>query len=660
MPFNKIDRDEHQSLIDEINLLNDVKTLEDFNQIKPRIIEFFRTVKDSRYLTRLEDKIYNTDVFRSQVNINFLIELLPTVCGIAQRCIWNLMFHKLLHNKSDDEIKSQVLTALKSSVDILTKIYCYRKYRSSFTFSQWFDSFSNNSRMILHTMVIRNTQDLIEKTEEFFDSGILSLQSFYSDIVKFTIDFKNQEDKYILEKLSTYLDNLLSLWNFPKENDVVSLFKGFYDIEKDLITVLGSGYHEHLLHSFRVFLFGLQFLSIVRDYDNRLEEHQFNIDLLGWITTSFFHDLGYGVEKVHQLTSSIQKGYTGLGRVNTTSFIISESSRIIAERLMNSMEKLIVLDDPQFSFLQKEFEYLKINPILKSWDNKDHGIISAVILWQSLIDLVSKDYSFYLELHTIWNDIFMPALLAMTLHTVNPKLAYYLSFDYPRKAKEGYAPAHVLSEKPLLFSLILLLFDTVEYIERLTFSGKTFLDTAEPDIDLELEINYIYSLKNFIEINLEVIYDNITDDKLIEIADKIIPKFFGYFSYDFGINISIRNKKSEKKVIVPLLRSEFENFCIYLEKNEIHPYITEVEELNDIYQEYFVSVLTENGFKKEELYKMVEKKGLENLFPERVSFQIYCYNSTKKRFTRDFDHFKDDATFRGLLSEQYWEFSIEK
>ena len=244
MPFNKIDRDEHQSLIDEINLLNDVKTLEDFNQIKPRIIEFFRTVKDSRYLTRLEDKIYNTDVFRSQVNINFLIELLPTVCGIAQRCIWNLMFHKLLHNRSDDEIKSQVLTALKSSVDILTKIYCYRKYSSSFTFSQWFDSFSNNSKMILHTMVIRNTQDLIEKTEEFFDSGILSLQSFYSDIVKFTIDFKNQEDKYILEKLSTYLDNLLSLWNFPIENDVVSLFKNFYDVEKDLITVLGSGYHE--------------------------------------------------------------------------------------------------------------------------------------------------------------------------------------------------------------------------------------------------------------------------------------------------------------------------------------------------------------------------------------------------------------------------------
>ncbi|MHA1419621.1 MAG: hypothetical protein ACTSPO_11935, partial [Candidatus Heimdallarchaeaceae archaeon] len=208
------------------------------------------------------------------------------------------------------------------------------------------------------------------------------------------------------------------------------------------------------------------------------------------------------------------------------------------------------------------------------------------------------------------------------------------------------SPPHDLKEHPLLFSFILLLFDTVEFIERRTFTGKTYMDMPAPEIELKLEIDFLYSLKNYVEIIINATYNNVNDEELLEIADKIIPKFYGYVSYEYGVKMSIQNEKSKKCITVPLLRSEFEHFDTYVENEGIVPKVEDINESYNLYREYFMGVLTENGFKEEEIEKTVKKMKLTNLLPDRVSFQIYCYHSTKRKFDQEFDQCKEDELFK--------------
>jgi len=262
---------------------------------------------------------------------------------------------------------------------------------------------------------------------------------------------------------------------------------------------------------------------------------------------------------------------------------------------------------------------------------------------------VARDYTFYLKHQRNWNDIFYRVLLAMTLHSMNPDHAYYFNFDVPKKNEEGLSPSYDINEHPLLISFILLLFDTIEYIERRTFTGKTYLDVAQPNIDLELEIDFNYSLKRYIEVNISAIYDNMNENEIVEIADKILPKFYGFSSYNYGVNMSLQNKGSSKKVIFPLLRSEYERFDAYTKDNNIKTEIKEIEELHELYKSYFFVILTENGYNEQEIETIVREKDLKHLIPKRVSFQIYCFASMKKKFMRNFDRFKADEKFLELI-----------
>ncbi len=657
----KQEKEEYQFLINEINSLDYEHTLEKYNELKPKIERFFKNAKDVINLDILKDKITSIPVFRTkEADIGFFLEFISDLKGVANRCVWEILFTKLWYHKFDEkkenieanqenDLGTRIIASLRCSDKMLTKIYLYRKYTTLFSFSEWYYIFGDKTIINLHKIKISNTKDLVNATLSFFRSEKLSLEDLYEEITKIIEQMKNQEDENILKNMKNWLAELLSLWGFPPENEIIKLFDSFMDVEKDLVNVLGVGYYEHILHSLRVFLLGFQLIAIIRDYENRFDKNQFKIDILGWVIASFFHDLGYGVEKINKLTSSIQRSYTNFGKVDASSFIISESGRIIAEKLMNSMEKIIKLDNSEYSFLPDEFEHLKINPILKSWDEKNHGIISSVVFWQSLIDLVARDYTFYLKHQRNWNDIFYRVLLAMTLHSMNPDHAYYFNFDVPKKNEEGLSPSYDINEHPLLISFILLLFDTIEYIERRTFTGKTYLDVAQPNIDLELEIDFNYSLKRYIEVNISAIYDNMNENEIVEIADKILPKFYGFSSYNYGVNMSLQNKGSSKKVIFPLLRSEYERFDAYTKDNNIKTEIKEIEELHELYKSYFFVILTENGYNEQEIETIVREKDLKHLIPKRVSFQIYCFASMKKKFMRNFDRFKADEKFLELI-----------
>ncbi len=644
--------EEHQKKIEEIKLLDEIKTLDQFKNLKPKISELIKSLDDVPLLRSLTNKIVGNKVLYDESVINFLLELIPLLNSMTRRFIWETfvaMIRQKTSKELDPEIIQRILLEMKTSCEVSTKIYLYSKYRNTLSFSDWLGVFENNKQIRLHYLKVSNVKDLIKETMILFTSEKLSLKNQYQDLVEIIKVFEDKEEKYILEKLTDFVNKSLSLWGFSEKNEVLSLFMNFCEVERKLLMTLGSGYHEHLLHSFRVFLFGFQFLAIIRDFKNRIYEQQYNIDVLGWIITAFFHDVGYGVEKVHKLTSSIQKSYQILGNIDASSFIISESARIIAERVMNSLERIIVEEEPEYVGSPKEFDFLKIHPILKSWENKDHGIISAVMLWRSLIELVSRDYTFYLKYHSIWDDVFMRAALAMTLHSIHPKLTYYLNYDFPKLVPEGYLPRYDREEYPLLFSFILLLFDTVDFIERRTFIGKTYLDIPKPQIKLELEIDIQYSLKNYVEIIINAKYDDIDDNELIEIADKIFPKFHGYVSYEYGVRISIQNNKSKRKIEIPLLRSEFENFDNYLNEKNIKPQIKEMMGLHNLYKEYFFSILSRYGFEKEEIETIVKERELKNFIPERISFQIYCFYSTKKRFQYEFNEFVEEESFKELL-----------
>ena len=123
-----------------------------------------------------------------------------------------------------------------------------------------------------------------------------------------------------------------------------------------------------------------------------------------------------------------------------------------------------------------------------------------------------------------------------------------------------------------------------------------------------------------------------------------MPKFYGYYSYDYGIKITVQNEESNKKIEIPLLRSEFEDFNRYVNENKIKTLMKDKYELDQTYIDYFSHNLSKHDFTKEEIQKIIKKEELKNLIPTRVSFQIYCYKETKKQFENDFIEFNEESS----------------
>jgi len=217
-------------------------------------------------------------------------------------------------------------------------------------------------------------------------------------------------------------------------NDLKKYFEQFYKFEQILYGT-AKYYRDHSFHVFRVFLLGFYIifketefkelfifdLSILKenkssdsgntninpyDFDTDRMKEDNNSDIKNnliitpaefeamWCIISLTHDLGYPLEKISEINSTIKEMISYFGKMKLEEFtfgfpiqfqfINDFILRFISSRLLtkSSTERKYV------THLQSKY-YLKFS---KGLEKFDHGIISCIILMKNLVYFLESDY----------------------------------------------------------------------------------------------------------------------------------------------------------------------------------------------------------------------------------------------------------------------------
>lgn len=565
------------------------------------LIEIYRNENDSEILKALNNRLENLNNFINEADIIPFLKLVEVVSGDKKDLIWTLILSKVHRNDVETE-KKLLLESIKKSSDPFLQAYSVNYLRgNSLAFREnYSDILDTNEEIKLVKNFCETNQDLIKNTIELLNSVKRADNDAYTELITLLTEFLNNDNQNYTEKLQIFLDKYLDLWKFPEGNQLSQLYSGFSKIEAYLMTSI-KDYHDHVVHSFRVFLIGLQLLVV--KWETSLQRGFNQNELLCWLLTSFFHDVGYGLEKLDKTFKIIQDHYKILGTVREATFTFSESSRIFSERVMEIMHSLLT---PRERYYQ-EYEFLRLSPILESWDQKRHGLMSAIIFLRELDILIMENYDFYKRNSQAWNHIFLRAALAMGVHTYRPDLINGLDIDR-FTSKEKYNVNY-----PLFPAFLLILIDSIEYIDRPKFGD--FLgpedEILERDISMKLSVNAAFSLQRYNHIHFKIEYR--TTVNLVKIAKRIRLALHGFKSQEWGITISLEYGNTEK-LSFHLLKKEEEKFNEYLKRNR--------QEIDDyeLYKTFTSVIALEGGLKEDQLKQWI---------PNKISYQIEDYLKQK-------------------------------
>ncbi len=213
-------------------------------------------------------------------------------------------------------------------------------------------------------------------------------------------------------------------------------FNEFTDFEGVLYGV-DSGYRDHVIHVFRVWLLGIVILyaepslginindielpTLSIDKKEFTEEETFSM----WAIIALCHDLGYPLEKAEQINDSVEKMFRHLGKMNIQKFSASFhlEHQFINKFLLDFISsKIDIENEGELNKLRKKYaEYVnasELDPILKklfmedrfyyttiqskyylkfakSFEYYSHGIISCSILLKSLFFFLESDFNMH-------------------------------------------------------------------------------------------------------------------------------------------------------------------------------------------------------------------------------------------------------------------------
>ncbi|KPA15506.1 hypothetical protein MHK_004286 [Candidatus Magnetomorum sp. HK-1] len=120
--------------------------------------------------------------------------------------------------------------------------------------------------------------------------------------------------KQSISRIASYLKI-----NRRMRNTIINLVNDFTFTEESLFQI--SGYRDHFYHQYMVFIYGVIFLLRLPDtiFNNcffsdvsEFKEDDCNQILIAWFLISMFHDYGYAVEKIEDLSINIIKTNTPL------------------------------------------------------------------------------------------------------------------------------------------------------------------------------------------------------------------------------------------------------------------------------------------------------------------------------------------------------------
>lgn len=587
----------HLSREDKYKIFNSI----DYNKkgFEKHLIQIFENETDIEFLDGIIcNQLEGNDDFLHNANINSFLNVISNLEKTKKNILWKLLLWKALITKNQNEKKS-ILEKLKEE-DPFTRAYAIDFYpvtNELFLKTDWEKTFSIKQELNIYSLSMSNIKEQVSKTIKLIQEVNQDEEpNIYSELEVVLAPFTKYSSKEINKNLPDLLKKILEILNLPQNSQLIELFSDFSKIEAQFFPSF-QDYRNHFTHSFQVFLLGFQFLIINWEFNKKIEQ----IELLCWVFTSFFHDLGYGLQKLEKLSDNIKNHYKHLGEVHPAQFYFSPSSRIFAEKTMDLMNEMV--KPSRYSDI--EYRFLGLSPILMSWDERRHGLMSAIVFLWKLHEMISENYSFYKENAEDWDNIFSKSALAMAVHTYPKNLRYNLDIDL-------HMPKNLRSvSKPLFPSFLLTLFDEIEYFDRHKFLSFYEPDEFDRDITMNLEMSFSYDLDHFMNVNIIIQYTKLAKS-LDEVGVKIRDAFLGFHTQKWGISFTLIDPHG-RKLNFEILRKEQENFNEYLEKIE-HDEIKTENTLYVFYREFNNEIIT----KQDKGWKL-------NWIPERVSFQILNY-----------------------------------
>lgn len=565
------------------------------------LLQIFKKETDIGFLDGVIcDQLRGNDEFLHNVRINFLLDIIDKLEKEKKNILWELLLLKVRKTKNQKE-KEIVLEKLKKE-NSFTKAYAINFFpitNELFLKTDWEKIFSIKNELNMYSLSMSNIKDQINKTIELIQEiNQYESPNIYSDLENCLAPFTDYSIKEINKNLPDLLKNILNTLNFPENSQLIELYSDFSKIEAQFFPSF-QDYRNHFTHSFQVFLLGFQFLIVKWEFNRKIKQKE----LLCWVFTAFFHDLGYGLQKLEKLSDKIETHYKHLGAVQPAQFYFSPSSRIFAEKIMDLMNEMV----KPSRYHDEEYQFLDLSPILLSWDEKKHGLMSAIVFLWKIHNMISENYSFYKENAKDWDNIFYRSALAMAVHTYPKNLRYNLDIDLhtPRNLRKV--------SDPLFPSFLLTLIDEIEYFDRHKFLSFNEPDEFDRDIAMNLEMSFTYDLNHFMNVSIIIKYTKL-EKKLEEVAKKIRDAFLGFHTQRWGISFTLIDPKGSK-IGFDILRKEQEEFKKYLEEIE-HDKITTEDTLYNFYEEFY----SKSMIKSKIIWSWTK-----NWPPERVSFQILQY-----------------------------------
>lgn len=246
--------------------------------------------------------------------------------------------------------------------------------------------------------IFKKTEDIKKIWKKLVKKSITCLR-YYDVREPFLNNPKKKPQAYGIEKLNDYYDNYSSFENL--------LYGG------------SQYYRDHVIHAFRVWLLGIEIL--LKDDCKYLKEVKVSegetVNLLEkiaiWTLIALTHDLGYPLEKALEIVEktkemmgsfivdpvlSMDLSFTGVQNSMNDYVLRFVSSKMSLGKNAETAEELKTKDDEKEIKKEKKNYVARLQPkyyfkFQKSLEHKEHGIISALIIYKLLIYFLESDYS---------------------------------------------------------------------------------------------------------------------------------------------------------------------------------------------------------------------------------------------------------------------------
>lgn len=396
----------------------------------------------------------------------------------------------------------------------------------------------------------KKIDDFIKSLNKRYFIDYLNAQEEIKQSFKSIICGKNYEDQ-----LETIGELFLKVEEKTHHKIVGKVLKGFAKIQTSLFGIEleekeGKRYRDHFIHTFNVYIFGSiiisqlikkinndniisSFLKIKKERDDIHEAFSIPITpydierrlFFIWTFIVLYHDVGVPIEHLEIIRNRLNIFFDNFGFVLHEFFAEFQDSIISRlDYFMNLLTKMCI-PDKNVKGIKFDNESYKLSSVvdphiknifLKAFNEKNHGVISAICFYKCTIDILSKiggDCKKYRK-WILEQDITRIAL-AIALHDLY-KYDKTNSQSLKSPDKNIIFP---ISFNDFPFTFLLILMDqTQEYFRPEGISlNKVTKITELPEIRIERTSDHRLKFK----INIKLLYSKLPDD----IVDMIINDF---------------------------------------------------------------------------------------------------------------------------------------